>query len=783
MFNKGLVVSLEKLIQSQIPGLGIVSANNHPGAGNEILLHNGISLFQSNFPLIVLDGAILSLTQNSVNGNPLGFLNPADVASVSLLRDGAAALYGPMAANGVLVIQTKGGSDTKKMRIALNSSGAISMLRNKTDVLSADEMRDLVTNKFPAYQHLLGSANTDWQDEIYRNALSLNNNITVSGKYKSLPIRFGYGNLNQAGILNKSGYNRNTLSLGVKPDLFLRQLQLNLQLKYTNESLRSGNEKAITQALLFDPTQPKSTHLSPVMLQNLHDAKERINTLSTNVFIKYAPAFLPKLNLNVRYYSHQTESKHYDQFIDLIYKYSPRTENNFKYKINISEADLSYSTYFEGIKSKIDFTAGYANNEVSTDAEELSYIINDPLTYRIKSRYIANVTNSYFGNITYLGKNKYGFNASFRKNINSDFLPDRLSIHALGAGLFWNIKHERFLKHNDLVSDLIFTADVSAYNRLDSPYQFLHLMNQTFNPDIKAEEYKIVSTSIQFGIYDNRLSGTFSAFKKEIDNFLIPYRYYNSSIRPISDGERVIKGVEGALRYKALKRENASFDIGLNVTFQDDKLIRIHKDFYQYIYGANMWGLAIAPGYPAKSFYLFNQAYDKNGKLLLGKYVVKDGDPNLTKYIQKSPLPNITYGVLLASTFSKLAVEMLFRGAKNNYVQNYASEKLREFYLGNNSNYIKNTLSDRAGSDFIYPIIDSNFYLENASFGRLEYVQVAYNFGKVWKDRANLSLTASGQNLFVVSRYSGQDPEVANGLDWGHYPQPRTFSMGLQLSM
>ena len=273
--NKGLTTSAQDMMQGKIAGVSVVNNGGEPGGSATIRIRGGSSLNASNDPLIVIDG--LAMDNYGVQGmsNPLALVNPADIESFTVLKDASAtAIYGSRASNGVILITTKKGQSNSKPRISYNGNVSVSMVTDKLDVLNAKEFMKLVQNTYGysdeeflasaeyqalGYMNAQGEhlfANTDWQDEIYRTAVSTDHNITVSGGLKNMPYRVSFGYTNQNGILMTSNFERYTASVNLTPSFFKDHLKFNINAKMMWANQRYADDGAIGAALTMDPTQP-----------------------------------------------------------------------------------------------------------------------------------------------------------------------------------------------------------------------------------------------------------------------------------------------------------------------------------------------------------------------------------------------------------------------------------------------------------------------------------------------------------------------------------------------
>ena len=262
--NKGVVVSAQDMLGGKVAGVSVTSNSGEPGGGASIRIRGGSSLNASNNPLIVIDG--IAMDNNGVSGlsNPLSLVNPQDIESFNVLKDASAtAIYGSRGSNGVIIITTKKGRRGQSPSVSYNGSVTWSMKKKTIDVMDGDEYRAFVKKIFAGNTReenalsLLGNANTDWQNEIYRTALSHDHNVTVAGSMGSfLPYRVSAGYTDQQGILKTSDFTRYTVALNLNPSLFDDHLTFNLNGKLAWTKSRWADTGAVGNAVRMDPTQP-----------------------------------------------------------------------------------------------------------------------------------------------------------------------------------------------------------------------------------------------------------------------------------------------------------------------------------------------------------------------------------------------------------------------------------------------------------------------------------------------------------------------------------------------
>ena len=454
-FQQGTITSPEQLIAGKVAGVSITSNGGSPGAGSTIRIRGGASLNASNDPLIVIDGVPLAPSNIYGSSNPLSLINPNDIASFTILKDASAtAIYGSRASNGVILITTKRGVSGKPV-ISFSTQISVSKLIKEADVLSAGAFRKYVDSLGSGligtvpFKSLLGTANTDWQRVIYQNAITTDNNLSVSGAFKSIPYRVSAGFLNQDGILKTDNLRRVTAGISVSPTLFDKHLKIDINLKGAVNNTRFANGAAIGSAVYFDPTQqvydPKSIYggytewastsasgavtlnklapRNPLALLELYRNTSVVQRSYGNVQFDYRFHFLPDLhaNLNLGY----DVAKGTGKVVVPAYaaqNYLDSGQNN-KYANRVgntvAEFYLNYNKTFEAIKSNINATAGYGYyNNLSTNFNYPSFRANgDTIPGSIPTYALDKPQNtliSYYGRLIYTYNTKYIVAASIR---------------------------------------------------------------------------------------------------------------------------------------------------------------------------------------------------------------------------------------------------------------------------------------------------------------------------------------------------------------------------------
>ena len=495
-FVQGQVSNPANLVVGKIAGVQVTPPSGAPGASAPIRIRGGSSLSGSNDPLIVIDG--VPVDNRGLGGAPdvLSTINPNDIETFTVLKDASAtAIYGSRASNGVILITTKKGLRGEKLSLNFNSQFSAAQNYRQIDVLSADQFRDFVnTNGNNAQKARLGTANTNWQDEIYRTAYTSDNNLSLTGSIaEKVPFRASLGYLNQQGTLRGGNFKRNSASIGVSPMLLDDHLRIDANIKGTWNDNVFANEGAIGAAVFFDPTQPirsddarfspfggfwqwtdangRLTGLAPrnpVGLLEQNRNRSTVKRAIGNVQFDYKLHFLPDLRavLNLGYdlqrgsgsqvipadaasnFNVQTPAN--SGFIN---EYAEKKDNK------LLDAYLAYSKdVVDGLR--LDATAGYSYQDFRYRNPELpsSRFINGVLTTPAQPTQQAQdygyTLLSWFGRANLNFKDRYILTGTIRNDRSSRFSPDNRSGYFPALAAAWRVKGEEFLVGSSVISDL-----------------------------------------------------------------------------------------------------------------------------------------------------------------------------------------------------------------------------------------------------------------------------------------------------------------------------------------
>ncbi len=849
-FNRGAITSPQSLLVGKSAGVVITDAGGAPGAGATIRIRGGSSLNASNDPLIIIDGVPIDNHNVSGSSNFLSFVNPNDIETFTVLKDASAtAIYGSRASNGVILITTKKGTVGKPTTFTYDGNVSIAAAVKYKDVFSGDQMRQIAFDHkdlFGADSYTkLGSANTNWQKEIFRTAISQDHNLGVSGAYKQMPYRVSVGYTGQNGILKNTDMQRTTASISLDPTFLQKDLKVSINAKGMNVSQNFGDDGAIGSAINMDPTQPvydgntatdgyyqwvnygaSLGTPNPVEQAMSIDNKSKVNRLIGNVQFNYKFRFLPELHANLNLATDYTKSNgHNNRPIT-----SPNTLTNpywgkmnsysGKNYNNLLDFYLNYTKEF-GV-NKIDLTGGYSWQHFKREGDSYTTGYISPGQNRqvnVSSFVTENYLVSFFGRLNYTLLDKYLLTFTIRDDGSSRFSKDNRWGLFPSAAFAWKIKEESFLKDIKAISDLKLrlgwgvtgqqdigndypaqatyrTASEGNYYMIDGVY-IPTLRPDAYDPNIKWEETSTINIGLDFGFIDNRITGNFDVYQRETKDLLntvnVPSGSNFSNQVLTNVGSLKNNGAEFSLNLVPISKQDMYLSVGFNIGYNKQEITKLNMtdDPNYAIYYANGGSFTgqtqiTKVGYPAFSYFLNKQVYDENGNPIEGLYVDLSGQggtvngDNADKYIYHNPRADYLMGFSARFTYKNFDFSGSTRASIGNYLFNQvaAGASYDQMYqIG----YWKNFPTSLAETNFVKRQFTTDYYLENASFFKLDNLSAGYKFDNIYnKLNARISFTVS--NVLTVTKYTGLDPEISGGIDNNNYPRPRTFMLGVSLS-
>ncbi|MEK6476285.1 TonB-dependent receptor [Catalinimonas sp. 4WD22] len=871
-FNAGVIASPEQLIQGRAAGVQITQASGEPGAGVNIRIRGTSSVRGGNNPLFVVDGVPLAGEDVSGGGadvgagsssarNPLNFLNPNDIASIDILKDASAtAIYGSRGANGVVLITTKTG-EAGKSTLNYSYNVGISNITKKYDLLDADEFvaayADIngLSAGDEALETLDLGANTDWQDEILRTAISHNHDLSYSGGNDNGSYRLSLGYTDQEGIVNRSGLRRLSARFNGSSSFIDDRLTVSTQVTVSdirdNNVPISDNAGAtgdlLGAALKLNPTYPvyqdgelyqrSVTELNPVAFLELsNDYTNTVRALGNVTFdFKIAEGLNFKTVLGGDR-SASTRKAGYSP--DLVVQgivgqgraafedvnaINTLMENYFTYNNDLSDnlrldAVVGYSYQRFQRETKTTQAAGFRVTDLDLILNNLasvnytsglggiiansSYRVDElqsffgRVNFDIADKYLLTATVRADGSTRFGEENRYGvfpsFAAAWRLG-DEDFVPEAFTDLKLRAG--YGVTGNQEFPSNRYTSRQRYSEEgfnVSPTGVTVVPSSRLPVAFE--NPDLRWESTTQINIGIDWGFFNNRLRGSVDYYNKTTQDLL----FVTQSAQPAPtdfvwenlDMDVINEGIEVVVDADPVDTEVFGWSISANASYNDnrienyDGLVNTGAISGQGLSGA--FAQRIANNQPLFAYYLrpFGGFADD------GQTIYPEGD--VQQFVGRSPLPKYNVGFTNNFNYQRFDLSIFFNGQFGQYVYNNTENAYFTAGALAGGNNVTRDVVGNGESRVNAPEVSTRF-LEDASFVRLQNLTLGYNFNMENVEfLSNLRLYFTGQNLFVITNYSGQDPEVnvnkaiddvpSFGIDYTAYPRARTFLFGLNVS-
>ncbi len=685
------------------------------------------------------------------------------------------------------------------------------------------------------YQKAIGVENNISASGTYRAA---------NGSFR-LPFRASVGYLNQTGVLRTNKFDRVTAAFNLTPKFLNDNLAITVSTKFADTKNRFANEGAIGNAVSFDPTQAvyantkfkgfneylkdgRPNPLAPKnplgLLENKFDIGY-VDRAIGNVQADYRLHFFPDLHIIVNAAIDYTKTFGYNTVDSLsaeAYDVKGSYSNYKASKLNtLLEQSLFYSKEIPSIKSKVDVLALHSyqnfNSKYNNYPSYTGVTITQP-TFPFDRQ--QNRLESLLGRVNYTYNNKYLITASVRRDVSSRFSPKDRVIVSPGVAAAWKLKEE-FFKNTKAVSELklrgswgrIGNQDISdnyayiprytlstntaQYQLGNNYYQLLRPVR--YDENVKWETLESYNVGLDFGFINNRISGSVEAYQKKTSNLL--------SVVPVPSGANFDvelltnvgnienKGLEATLNIIPIQSKNITWDIGVNGSYNESIITNLLRYDDPTFKGLPVNGISgglgnkisrQAIGYAPFTYYTYKQVYDAGGSPIQGLYedVNRDGVVDSKDLIlDKHPNPDFLFGINTNFSINRWTVSAAAHGAAGNYVyNNFKSNNGALTSIKNNLLYIANASQSYTETKFTQPQYLSDYYVQNASFLRLDNINLGYNFGKIGRGNSTLRLAASIQNVAFITKYKGVDPESAGtGVDNTIYPRPRTYSFGANI--
>lgn len=866
--NRGLATSPSDLLAGKVAGLSVVSSGGAPGSSSSIRIRGGSSMSASNEPLIVIDGVpVDNATGVSGMADPLSTINSNDIETFTVLKDASAtAIYGSRASNGVIIITTKKGH-SGKVRLSYNGNVSVSNKTGTVDVMDAPTFRNYVVNSFGEDSQqaaALGNTETNWQDQIFRTAVSTDHNLSVSGTAgERLPYRVSVGYTNENGILKTSNLERYTGSVNLSPSFLDDHLRVQLNARgmyYTN---RFADQGAINSATQFDPTMPvysetespygNGYHMSlkpdgtPIdiglanplaILEQKYDKSKVIRSIG-NIQMDYRMPFLEELraNLNLGYDISKSDG---DVIIEdnspmsytwgnfksgwgensTYYQYKSNTlldfYLNYAKEMGIHRFDAMGGYSWQRFYNESDNTYPYSAAMASETGNEFYKDGND---YSTES-YVV----SFFGRLNYSLLNRYLMTFTLRNDGSSRFSPDNQWGLFPSAAFAWKIINEPFMEDaGNVMSDLklrlgygvtgqqnLGSGDYPwmgrySYSQAGANYFFGDKMISLIRPlaydeNLKWEETATYNAGLDYGFLNNRISGAFDIYYRKTTDLLNTVgiaagtNFSNQLLTNV--GELVNKGAEFSITGRPIVSKDLNWSLNYNISYNRNEITKLTiTDDPNYV-GVRFGGIdggtgnniAIhSIGYPAGSFYVYEQVYNDEGNPIEGVFVDQNADGVINEkdlIVYKNAAPDFFMGLSSQLSYKNWDFNFSLRGNIGNYAyNNIQSNRESKNTTFDPSGWLKNRVNSATVTNFDAVHYQSSYYIQDASFLKMDNISLGYNFNQLLNEQQSGRVYLTVENPLVISKYDGLDPEFTNnGIDNNIYPHPRVFILGFSLN-
>ncbi len=883
--NRGAVTSAQELMQGKVAGLSITSGDGGPGSGATMRIRSGASLNASNDPLIVIDGIPVSNDAAPGTSNALATINPNDIETMTILKDASAtAIYGSRASNGVIIITTKKGSEGE-LKVSYNSTYSLKDPYNRVDVMNGEDYTAAVLAQYAegtaygdAARELLSiypDTSTDWQDAIFQQGFSVDQNIALSGKAGFLPFRVSLGYNNEQGTIKTSTYERYTGSFNLSPKFLDDHLSVDVNFKATLNNNRFADSGAVGAAVYYDPTKPiyadnaygyngyfnhtsnaatnpsANTLSSANPLSMLYDVTNEGSTVRSlgNIQLDYKIHGFEDLRLNVNagydmatttgdYYvaagsfqaakdgtftnigqGNSWENERENKVLDLFADYNKTIDkHHVNAMVGYSWQHFYYSN-FSQTKSNVTDNAG-AKEGYTYSEEEGRYLLDG--SYAVP---YENYLVSFFGRLNYGYDDRYLVTATLRQDGSSRFSENNRWGLFPSAAVAWSVLNEDFMASSrDVLSQFKFRLgygvtgqqEIGDYlymptyvigSDVTSQYLGSYLMKPDgYSPDLKWEETTTYNVGLDYGFLNNRITGSveyYQKFTSDLLNTVSAAAGTNFSNMVLANiGTMKNEGVEFGINAVAVQTKDFVWEIGYNVTWNASEITKLTASAssdYEGIaaaYASFGTGVVLSRhqvGSTPYNFYLFEQVYDENGDPIQGALVDKNNDGQITDadryFTNKSAMADYYMGLSSQMTYKNWDFGFNLRASIGNYAFNESNADNGSLNNFGNQGFLSNynvTAVEYTGFTETSSVEQkcSDLFLEDASFLKMDNVTLGYSFSKIGSLPISGRLSASVQNVFTITNYSGIDPEIpgVTGIDTTIWPRSRTYTMGLSLN-
>ena len=889
--NHGLNVNAQDMIQGKIAGVSVISSDGTPGGGAQIRIRGGSSLNASNDPLIVIDG--LAMSGDGVQGlaNPLSMVNPNDIESFTVLKDASAtAIYGSRASNGVIIITTKKGRSNQKPTFNYNGNVSIAARKKSIDVLDGPELMNYIKNLYgedsDAYKELgyldaNGNkvyANTDWQDEIFRTAVSTDHNITMSGGLKNMPYRVSLGYTNNQGIVKTSKFERYTASFSLSPSLLKDHLKLNINGKGMIAKNRYADGGAIGSAISMDPTKAVTGNnaiyrdyfsgyvqnyttasyegaanwkytgkgtTNPVSILEQIDDHATSKSLIGNIEADYAIHGFEDLHLHMNAAmdlstgKQETEKSPYSSVANYYGWNNWSTKDTYNLQLSLyaqymkdftkdHHFDIMAGYEWQHFHKKTDWF-GYGTFREGNTTHEAGSMYNAPADNQVTQYKTERYLVSFFGRLNYTLMDRYMLTFTMRADGSSRFNwmegnDNQQWGYFPAMALAWRMKEEPFLKNIDFLSDAKLRLGWGITGQQDGDaigdYSYIPVFKpntnnhalypvlgdgttyrpQPYNAQLTWEKTTTWNAGLDLSFWNNRVEFAFDWYYRKTKDLINTVsvaagsNFRNTVTSNI--GSLHNTGFEFMTTVRPIQTKDWRWEVSYNFTYNKNEIDELISGKGEDYFGGTGVGLsfgdvqAFTVGKPSYAFHVYQQVYDQNGNPIPNTFVDRNGNGTLDggdRYYYYKPAADVLMGLSSKLQWKQWDLGFSMRASLGNYVFNSTASGAcnvgtGSVYTNGNLNNLRVDAVNRGFTNVLEQQYASDYFVENASFLKMDNITLGYSFDKLFGASINGRVYATVQNVFTITKYSGLDPEVASGVDGNIYPRPITTILGVSLN-
>lgn len=797
-FNKGFILNPEGLIAGRFQGLRARLADGSPSAGWSLGSLSNSTFNSSLTPLLLVDGV-------PVSAIPL-LLNPQEIESITWLHGGQAAEYGSLGRNGALLITTKKGKPG--LHVTYSGQVAISTVK-KYGVLTGDQVREALLEMYaddPDILNRAGNANTDWQDEIYRTAVSHDHHLGVSGSVANVPFRFSAGQTLAQGTIRSSYYRKTSFTGRIDPSLLDERLNISLaaSANLANQSSPGGLNLPY-YAAMADPTAPVyvnndpaqgyttgSMFLNPVAMIDNNDYLNNPEQFAVNMTADYRLQMIPGLRIGLM----GAALGYADETKEIIVPGGGMpiingwiTTLSESLKVRMLEFSAGYSIPVEKIDGNLDLKAGYFTHWRGRETSDLTTDFTDPEMIYEKYRSTSeSARRSVYGKADFSAMGRYFLTAVLRNDGFSEFSPDNRNVLSPSVTAEWNIAGEPFFPSGGLVNELTLSLTLGTAGTGSMTRSFSAMPS----PDIKPETTTYFIPGLRMTMFENRLTLSLNGFINKNRDILteqiVPTGTNYSNTILVNGGDLDNRGVELRVDASLFSGEKIEWRAAFNMTVRKN-IIESLPTGIEFISAGSVPLIPFAQvlvqdsDNPVNTFYLLKQVYDDDRMPIQGLYEDTNNNGSFgfdDRYTGPSTDPEFAAGIWSSLRYGDWELSLSASSLAGNWCYNVESA-YGNYGSITPSNTLRNISSLVYESGFTAMVPYSDYHMENGSFIRLDFISLGHTFRNVAGKNIDISLGATVQNAFMLTAYRGADPDNEAGLTGYTWPKPRTASLSLNI--